>query len=281
MRIPSLGRGAVLLFPLILFCLVLPRRAAAQECEHAALRSGTLSMDGIQRVRVVAGAGSLELTGVAGAGEVRASGRACASGADDLAEVVIRLRRSGSTAEIEVLYPEDHIQFGNHYAYLNLEVVVPQGVSVRIEDGSGNLTVSGTGRTEVSDGSGNITARDIRGDLRIEDGSGNIDVEGVAGSVGIDDGSGEVEIADARGSVAVEDGSGDVRVRGVGGSVEVEDGSGDIRITQVIRDVRIEEDGSGSIRVEEVGGDFTVDDDGSGSVIHAGITGRVSLPDDD
>lgn len=281
MRISSPGPRAILLLPLVLFCLVLPGRAAAQECEHSALRAGTIALDRVERVHVIAGAGSLLVTGVAGVGDARASGRACASNADELSEVSIRLRKRGSTAEIEVLYPEDRVRFGNRYAYLDLEVVVPQGMPVRLEDGSGSVTVSGTGRTEVNDGSGNLTARDIRGDLRIDDGSGNIEVAGVAGSIDIDDGSGQIRIADVRGSVAIDDGSGDVHVRGVAGSVEIEDGSGELRIEQVIRDVRIEDDGSGSIRVENVGGDFTVDDDGSGDVTHTNVSGRVSIPDDD
>lgn len=281
MRLPTTGGGAKLLLPLILFCLVTPRGARAQQCEHEAQRTGSGATGGVERVLVIAHAGSLEVTGRAGATQATARGRACASDADDLAELTLQVRRDGSTLVIEANDPDDNRHMGNHYAYLDLVVEVPQGMAVRIEDGSGDLRVAGVGAAVLHDGSGDLIASDIRGDLRIDDGSGDIEVSNVAGSVEIDDGSGDVEIVDVRGSVGIEDGSGDARVRGVGGSVRVEDGSGEIRIVEVTRDVLIDDDGSGSIRVDGVGGDFTVDNDGSGDVSYTGVQGRVSVPDED
>lgn len=279
MRVPSM-RPIALLLPLLLFCLVLPRGASAQECEHGAQRTATVSMAGVQRVHVIAGSGSLEIRGRPGLSDARASGRACASDAGDLAEIDIRVRRSGSTAEIEVLYPEDRMHFGNRYAYLDLEVEVPQGVAVRVDDGSGTMSLAGTGPAELNDGSGDLSARDIGGRLDIEDGSGGILVARVSGAVRIRDGSGDIEIADVRGSVDVEDGSGSMRIDGVGGSVRLSDGSGDMRVAEVVDDV-IVEDGSGSIHVRGVGGDFRVDDDGSGNVSYADVRGRVAVPEYD
>jgi DUF4097 and DUF4098 domain-containing protein YvlB len=267
--------------PLVVFCLVLPGRGYAQDCEASADRSATGSLSGVDRVHVIAGAGSLEVTGRAGATALSARGRACVSERNELEDVRLEVRREGSTLVLEAKYPDEHhVQLGNYYARLDLEVNVPEGTAVYIEDGSGNLTFSGTGATRVDDGSGEMRGSDIRGALVIVDGSGNIDLRGVAGAIEIEDGSGEIEIEQARGAVEIEDGSGEIRVRNAE-SVRVSDGSGDIRLADVNGNVVVDEDGSGSIRVEGVGGNFTVDDDGSGSVSYRNVSGRVSVPDDD
>ena len=258
------------------------RAQRAGKCAHEAQRTGASATAGVERILILAHAGSLDVTGRTGVTNATARGRACASDADDLAELNIRVRREGSTLVIEATDPDDDINWRNgHYAYLDLTVDVPHGMAVEIEDGSGDMTVAGVGAARLHDGSGNLRANDVRGALYINDGSGDIEVARVAGSVEIEDGSGEIDLVDVRGSVVIEDGSGDVRTRDVGGSVRIEDGSGEIRITQVVENVVIDDDGSGSIRVEGVGGDFTVDDDGSGDVSYDDVRGRVSVPDDD
>ena len=274
-------RAARLVLPALLFCLVLPRGAQAQSCEHEARRTGTASLSGVERVLVGSGAGSLEVVGRPGATGASADGRACASEERDLDQLRLDVRREGATLVIEALYPDDRIHVGNRYARIDLIVQLPEGTAIRVEDGSGDMSVAGVGEADLRDGSGGIVARDIRGELRIDDGSGDIEVSDAFASVDITDGSGEIDIRDARGSVRIDDGSGNTRVHGVGGSVRVEDGSGELRISEVTRDVVIDDDGSGSIRVERVGGDFTVDDDGSGGLSYSDVRGRVSVPRDD
>ena len=276
MRIRSIT-GALALVPVAIF--ILPRGAAGQ-CEHSADRTAMSQLSGVERVHVVAGSGSLEVTGRAGATGMSARGHACASDSDYLEDLRLDVRREGSTLVVEAKYPDDHVHFGNYYARIDLVVEVPEGTAVRIDDGSGDLTFSGTGTTRVSDGSGNLRGRDVRGALEIEDGSGDIELVGVSGAIEIDDGSGNIEIEDARAAVEVDDGSGDVDIERAQ-SVRVSDGSGEIRVASVTGNVVIDEDGSGSIRVQGVGGNFTVDDDGSGDVRYTNVTGRVSIPDDD
>ena len=276
MRKPSIP-GLLVLLPAAI--LILPRGAAAQ-CEHGADRSASSELSGIERVRVIAGAGSLEVTGRAGVSGMTARGRACTSERDDLDDLRLDVRREGSTLVLEAMHPDRNVRFGSYYARIDLVVDVPQGTAVVIDDGSGDLEVRGTGATRIDDGSGNMIVRDVRGALEIEDGSGNIEIAVVAGAIEIDDGSGNVELEQARGSVEIGDGSGDIRVNGAQ-SVRLSDGSGEIRVMNVSGNVTIEEDGSGSIRVEDVGGSLTVDDDGSGDVRYTNVTGRVSIPDDD
>ena len=245
----------------LLFCLVVPRAAAAQRCAHEAERTAAAATSGVERVRIVAHAGDLQVNGRSGAQQVSARGRACSSDAEDLAELTIRVRRDGAALIIEATDPDRDVRFGDHYAYMDLVVDLPQGMPVTIEDGSGNITVTAVGAARVNDGSGDIRMSDVGGAIEIEDGSGNIEIE------------------EARGDVEIEDGSGDVGLRHVTGSVRVDDGSGEIRIADVTRSVHVD-DGSGSIRVERIGGDFIVDDAGSGDVSHDDVEGRVRVGDD-
>lgn len=276
-RLPH--RGAL---ALLLFCLVTPARVRAQDhCEHRADRSATAQLAGVERVLVVSHAGSLEVTGRAGATGLVARGRACASDADDLRDLQLQVRREGATLVLEATQPERDVWYDNHYAYQDVVVELPQGTAVSIEDGSGELSVTNTGTTRISDGSGEIEASQIRGALVIDDGSGGIDIRTVAGSVDIDDGSGEVYVDDVTGAVELEDGSGDARISRVRGSVRLSDGSGELRVANVTENVTVDDDGSGSIRVEDIGGNFTVDDDGSGDVSYTSVSGRVDIPDED
>jgi len=89
-------------------------------------------------------------------------------------------------------------------ARLDLEIVVPAGVAVKIDDGSGSLR-----------------ARKVAS-LEIEDGSGEMEIEDVAGDVAIDDGSGTIRVRDVGGDFTVRrDGSGGIHHEGVAGRVSV------------------------------------------------------------
>ena len=266
------------LLPALVFCLGMPRGAAAQRCEHEAQRTATAATSGVERVRIIARAGDLEVTGRAAVSQISARGRACTSDADDLGDLALRVRRDGGTLVLEATQPDHDMHFGNYYAYMDVVVELPQGMPVTIEDGSGNMIVAGVGAARVNDGSGNIRVSDVRGAIVINDGSGEIELSAVGGNADIDDGSGNIEITDVRGDVLIEDGSGNVTARQVTGSVRVDDGSGDIRLADVTRNVEVD-DGSGSIRVERVGGDLTVDEAGSGDVSYDDVDGRVSIGD--
>ena len=147
------------------------------------------------------------------------------------------LERDGDTARLEADFADAGWFRGRRNGYVVLDIRVPHGIALAIDDGAGSIDVRGT-----------------RGDVRIDDGSGSIEVEDAA-SVRIDDGSGSIELTTVTGNVTVIDGSGSVRVRDVRGSVTVDDGSG-------------------SIRVSDVDGDFTVIDDGSGGVPLGECRGR-------
>lgn len=226
------------------------------DCTYTAPRSAALDVDGARRVVVDAGAGSLQVRGVDGAARVVAEGTACASRESLLDDVQLTVERRGDAVVVTTVFP----QHFSGTARLDLEVELPSSLPVRIDDGSGELSVR------------QVAALDL------EDGSGEIDVDGVAGDVSIDDGSGDMTVRDVGGSVYVDDGSGEIRISDVDRDVVIgDDGSGDMTITGVGGNVTVEDDGSGSIEVRDVRGDFELRHDGSGDV-DVDVDGRVRLP---
>ncbi|HEX2254948.1 MAG TPA: hypothetical protein VHQ65_16910 [Thermoanaerobaculia bacterium] len=226
------------------------------QCDQTAPRQASVAAAGVERLVVEHGAGKLTITGRSGT-TVEARGTACGASAELLDQVQLRAERSGTTVEVEALYPEG----GRTGLELTLEI--PLGLAVEIRDGSGSLAVHRVASVGLDDGSGSVEIDTVGGAVRIEDGSGSIDVRNAGGPVWVTDGSGTTEIEQVTGDVTVEeDGSGSIRVRDVGGNV------------------RVGSDGSGSITVTDVGGDFELGADGSGDVEVTGVEGEVRLPRD-
>jgi hypothetical protein len=249
--------------------LFLASPVAAQDfnqCRHEAERDARVQASSSERLVLIARGGSLRVEGRAGISEVRVSGRACASSAELLERLRIEASRSGGAVRVEVPEMDHDGSWGwgrNEYARLDLVLEVPAGMAADIEDGSGDIRISGIGSITLDDGSGDIDIRDITGDVVMEDGSGGVVITGVKGSVTIDDGSGEIEVRDVSGSVTIDDGSGEIDVSKVGGTV------------------RIPDDGTGSIQVSDVEGDLIVRDKGNGSVRYSDVRGRVDVPEQD
>lgn len=249
----------------------------ADDCRYTADRDAAIDAAGATRLVIDAGAGSLDVRGVEDLDRVRAVGTACASREAFLDEIQLATDRRGDTLYLTAEYPRRT----RGTASLDLEVEVPTALDLRVDDGSGSLTVHSVASLDLDDGSGGSEVTDVRGGLTIDDGSGEITVLGVGGDVVIEDGSGEIEVTGVGGTVRVDDGSGEIELRDVDGDVVIEeDGSGGIDIDGVGGSVLVEEDGSGSIRVRDVAGDLTVRRDGSGSIVVEDVGGRVDIPDD-
>lgn len=235
--------------------------AIADDCSYTAPFEEVVDAAGASGIEIDAAAGYLKVVGRDGLGEVRVRGTGCASSEKLLGEIELTVDRRGDRVRVLVEMPES--SWRSQIARLDLDIEVPSGLPLDVDDGSGALEIHGVASARIDDGSGEIGVRDVAGDLRIDDGSGEIRVEDVAGEVWIRDGSGEIDVRRA-GSVTID-----------------EDGSGSIHVADVTGDVTVRDDGSGSIRVAGVGGDFTVRDDGSGGISHRDVAGRVSVPADD
>jgi len=238
------------------------RTLRGEECAVELEREVAIPFGEATLVRIEAGAGALRVQGLEGAGEVRAIGRVCASSQELADELVLALQRQGSEVRLSAHYPDgDAWGGGRRVARIDLEVTVPHGSALDIDDSSGEIDVIGSGALRIDDSSGEIVVRAATGSVTIDDSSGEILLDGVAGDVDIEDGSGEIEVRAVEGSVLVRDGSGSIDVSGVG------------------RSVRIDADGSGSIDVRDIDGDFIVDRDGSGGIRYSGVAGTVNIPD--
>ncbi len=231
--------------------LTLAAPAAADWNDFDYLEDRELSLDAgsVGTLRIDAGAGSLEVRGQPGASAIEVDATIMIEGAKgDSAKAFIEsnmelgLERDGDRAVLIADF-DGGMGFGNKSGRIKLEVTVPEGMALDVDDGSGSITIR---RTMSS--------------VRIDDGSGSIEIADV-GDVELDDGSGSISVANASGGVRITDGSGSIKVRAVGGDVYIDDGSG-------------------SIDVRDVQGSFTVTDDGSGSINYDNVMGAVTVPED-
>ena len=211
-------------------------------------RELTLATAGITSFEIEAGAGSLAIAGVDGARSIDVTATVLVEGAqgDKAASfveqrMVLTLERDGDKARLVADF-RDAMSFGKRGA-IALDIRMPEGIDLYIDDGSGSMEVADTGA-----------------------------------AVAIDDGSGSITIANS-GDVSIDDGSGSINVSDVTGNVNIDDGSGSMTLERISGDVVID-DGSGSINVTDIGGDFTVIDGGSGSINHSAVAGQVDLPED-
>jgi DUF4097 and DUF4098 domain-containing protein YvlB len=226
----------------IVMAMFVASLAHAGWSDYEEVRNLDLDADGVSQLSIKAGAGSMDVTGVRGLDKISVKATVVVPDTDeDKAVKVIEkkmtlsLDQQGSEAQLDAWFDDGFMGFGSD-AHIVLEVSVPQGLSVNIDDGSGSLDV-----------------RDVAGDVTIDDGSGSIDVDNVA-NLKIDDGSGSIDVENASGDVSIVDGSGSISVVHVKGSVTIDDGSGSIKVSDVENDLIIVDDGSGSLSISDVRG---------------------------
>ena len=211
---------------------------------YQAEKSLTLPADGIRKLSVDAGAGSLKIDGVEGLSSIEVTAEIIVRGVSDRRiddylndHLRLSLEKEGAEAILNGYFKSRHFSLFFGEALVNLTVRVPKAMDLYVDDGSGWLTVDNVrGEVTISDGSGDLTVTNIEGNLIIDDGSGSIETRNVTGDVRIDDGSGSMTI---------------VRV---GGTVTVDDGSGGITIDDIAKDVVLESTGSGSVETSNIRG---------------------------
>lgn len=251
------------IIPLTLFA----QSQAWGKCEHQRDIDQVLALNDIGQIRISVNAGDLEISGHSNSDQILIKGKACASKANKLDEIRLVAEQQGNTAVIKTLMPDSNSGswFGkNSYAYMDLDITVPEKMILEVSDSSGDISISHVGSLSLKDSSGDIEIEDISGDVSVDDSSGGIDIEHILGSVTVRDSSGNMDISDVGQQVVIN-----------------EDSSGNIYIKDVKASVHIKRDSSGSIYVKDIAGDFRVDRDGSGKIKHKDVMGEVSLPSDD
>lgn len=218
--------------------MLLPVVVLADNCVYQEEIAFTVPSTNIATVDVSAGAGSLNVSSTPSAREISVVATVCTSRKSGLEGMGIEHLVQGDTQYLWTKIPDNDRRslFSSGYRFINLDVTVPAGMPVNIKDGSGELTVSGTGDLNLDDGSGAAHIFAIAGNVKVKDGSGELTIEDVQGNVDVVDGSGEIDIVKVAGAVTVRDGSGDIDVRDVQLEVTiVEDGSGDVNVDKAVR----------------------------------------------
>ena len=215
--------------------------------DYEEVRDLELDAGGVSNFFVDAGAGSMTINGDAGAKSitVTATIQVDENDQEKAREIIAKrltltLDRDGDSAVLKSYFK--HGIWGGTDGSVKLEIVMPAGIPLCIDDGSGSILIE-----------------DVGSDVEIDDGSGSLKIYNV-GAVDIDDGSGSIDIENASGDVAIVDGSGSITINKVGGSVTIDDGSGSINVRDVENDLIIEEDGSGGLTVADVRGNVERND---------------------
>ena len=226
----------------IVMAMFITSLAYAGWSDYEEERTLNLDADGITTLSIEAGAGSMDVIGIADLNEIVVKALIVVPKGDEEdalkvieKKMVLTLDRKGDVARLESWFDKGFMGYGSD-SYIVLDVSVPQGMSVEIDDSSGSLEIS-----------------DVAGDVSIDDGSGSIDIRNVA-NLKIDDGSGSIRVAGAAGDVSIVDGSGSITVSHVQGSVIIDDGSGSIKVSDVEHDLTIVDDGSGGQKFSNIRG---------------------------
>lgn len=267
-----------LLMTCTLLAFVISSMAMAEECRPIEFE---LDASDIRTLSLDTGAGDLYLTGGVEDDLVVVQARACADDRDTLEDMDVLYERRRDTWNVETRIEDTWSLFGGSAnARIDMEVTVPDGLVLLIDDGSGPIEIRQmVGDVTIDDGSGAVEVQDLTGPLVIEDGSGSIYLADIHGPVRVDDGSGSLDIRRSR-EVEIRDGSGSIVIRDIEGDVDIlDDGSGSLRIERVTGHVAIHDDGSGSITVRDVRGGLTALDTGSGSVRYGDIDGDIRVKD--
>ena len=232
---------------LLIMAMLTASLAHATYRDYTEVRDLQLDAADIKHLTIDAGAGPISVQGVRGSDKilVKATITVADTDADDARELIetsMQLTLGAKRSKATLNSSFDRGMWGSGPdASIALEVQVPEGTELFIDDGSGSIDVVGTAA-----------------DIRIDDGSGSISLRTV-GVVNIDDGSGSVDVVDASGDVYINDGSGSIRVEQVAGNVKIDDGSGSIKVNNVGRDLIIIDSGSGSLSYANVAGNVEGD----------------------
>jgi hypothetical protein len=156
-------------FLLLCACLV-SYGLQASDCKFEVMIDQTLDLSGSQELSVQAAAGSLEITGMKGSDVASIKGRVCVSEEEWLEESGVKTS-SGNRAEIIVNLADTDdggSWTGNNYAYLDLELEVPEGIRLNVRDSSGDMKIAhAPGPVSIKDSSGEIRASKVDGEVMI------------------------------------------------------------------------------------------------------------------
>ena len=258
--------------------------AGANECAFQEPRNLDIDAAGVATLEAKLESADMRFVGDPAVKRIEVRGRACASAQNRLGEVSLEQRRSGDTITLTP-HQADHINisaFGSNYAYLDVEVRIPQNLAVRVRSASGDVDARNLASLDFSSHSGDLIADHIEGLLRVEVHSGDVKSHDIGELDVVRSGSGDIQASQVKGDVHVGHvGSGDLNFTQIGTGVHVESvGSGDVTVHRAGGTVQVDSIGSGDVNGNDIDGDFIVKSAGSGDIHHGTVRGKVSVPHD-
>ncbi len=219
--------------------------SGAAFADYEEVRELSLDTRGIDMLEIDAGAGSMDVVGSDTVSEITVVATIHLDTSDEQRareiiedRMVLVLEKHSDTAKLNAWFEDGGWNWlRGDGPTIALEVQVPEGMHLNIDDGSGSIEIE-----------------NVRGDIVMDDGSGSLSMRNVGGQIEIEDGSGSITVTGAGGDVSINDGSGSIKVRDVAGSVTVDDGSGSIDVSDVEEDLIIVDDGSGGLNFSNIGG---------------------------
>lgn len=200
-------------------------------------RSLSLDASELSTFDVYAKQGDIKIIGVDGSDTIEVKAKIRMS---DNRDYTLELKESGSTAYFESYFSKGKNSWSTGSQYIDLVVYMPSEMALKLEQGSGDLTVENIKNgLQLDDSSGDTNLTDIKGSLEIKDTSGDLDIRRTDGDITLEDGSGDIDIYDTTGNVRISDGSGDIYVKTAKSLTVLEGGSGDTDYSDIETNVSL------------------------------------------
>lgn len=122
---------------------------ADADCRFSAQRSAEHSVDGIVRVEIRAGAGSLRVQGESGLRSVQATGKACARKERQLERMQIKLERNGDTLVLDATPVESSLDPRNWFGTIRLGWISRSNCRARLPSRSKTVAAMRACRTSL------------------------------------------------------------------------------------------------------------------------------------
>jgi DUF4097 and DUF4098 domain-containing protein YvlB len=267
------------------FLLLAAGTAAANPCAYRNERDFSVDTAGIKALAFELASSDIHVRGDASLKTIQVHTRACASDESKLAGLTVEQKKDGDRVVL-IPHQEDSQTFslfGSHYAFIDLEVLVPAALAIEVKSRSGDADIADVASLDFSSHSGDLVLHRVKGDVAVDVHSGDVTADDVGNFTVRHSGSGDIHAQGVSGDVKVGHvGSGDLVFADVKRGVSVESvGSGDIDVSHAGGDVTVGSIGSGDVTVASVGGDFRVNSSGSGDIHHRDVRGKVQVPRSD
>lgn len=156
-------------------------------------------------------------------------------GKGDQGDYVIAVIQSGDDVVFKVERKKDRNWGWNDIDIAKIDLEVPSGTELTIENSSGDIRISGFEAKELQVGatSGDVMMKEVNADVRLSTTSGDVTLRMINGNVSMRSTSGDQEYFDITGDLKTQATSGDIEIAKLNGDLDVTSTSGDMDFDDV------------------------------------------------